>query len=244
MTSAFVHDGTYSTFRGRRHGRPATGVPAHRFVTFLQDHDQIGNRAVGDRASATLSDGLLRVGAALLLLSPFTPMLFMGEEWGARTPWQFFSDHAGELGEAVRTGRRAEFASHGWATEDVPDPQDPATFERSRLDWDEPLGERGAALLEWHRKLIRLRRSEPELTDPDLGHVHCSWEEDGDQRWFVLRRGSVVVVANLARHRQIIPLPGTPIQMLLTSANGFGFADGSVEIEGESAAVLRLLQPR
>src|SRR4051812_48763435 len=213
MTSAFVHDGTYSTFRGRRHGRPATGVPAHRFVTFLQDHDQIGNRAQGDRASATLSDGLLRVGAALLLLSPFTPMLFMGEEWGARTPWQFFSDHAGELGEAVRTGRRAEFASHGWATDDVPDPQDPATFERSRLDWDEPAGERGAALLDWHRKLIALRRTEPDLSDPDLAHVRCTWSEGADRdadtaehqaatsgrgRWFVLRRGSVVVVANLA----------------------------------------------
>jgi maltooligosyltrehalose trehalohydrolase len=242
MTSAYVHDGSFSTFRGRRHGRPATGVPASRFVTFLQDHDQIGNRAQGDRAAATLSDGLLQVGAALLLLSPFTPMLFMGEEWGARTPWQFFSDHSGELGEAVRTGRRAEFASHGWSSEEVPDPQDPATATRSTLDWDEATSARGTALLDWHRKLLALRRAEPDLNDPDLRSVSCNYpdfEEDG--RWFVLRRGSIAVAVNLERERRVIPLRGTPIRMLLTSESGFGFADGAVGIAGESVAVLRLL---
>jgi maltooligosyltrehalose trehalohydrolase len=242
MTSAYVHDGTFSTFRGRRHGRPATGVPASRFVTFLQDHDQIGNRAQGDRAAATLSDGLLQVGAALLLLSPFTPMLFMGEEWGARTPWQFFSDHSGELGEAVRTGRRAEFASHGWSSAEVPDPQDPATVARSTLDWDETTSARGTALLDWYRKLIALRRAEPDLNDPDLGAISCNYpdfEEDG--RWFVLRRGSIAVAVNLERERRVIPLRGTPIRMLLTSKSGFGFGDGAVGIAGESVAVLRLL---
>ncbi|MDQ1648865.1 MAG: maltooligosyltrehalose trehalohydrolase [Frankiaceae bacterium] len=239
MRHAFVHDGDYSTFRSRRHGRPATGVPSSRFVTFLQDHDQIGNRAQGDRASSTLSDGMLRVGAALLLLSPFTPMLFMGEEWGARTPWQFFSDHAGELGDAVRNGRRAEFASHGWSTDEVPDPQDPQTLANSRLDWDEPTGARGAALLDWHRKLIRLRRDEPDLTDPDLAHVEVRYDEAA--RWFVLRRGSLAVVANLADHRQIIAVEGTPVRVLLASETGFGYGAGSVEIDGESVAVLQLL---
>jgi maltooligosyltrehalose trehalohydrolase len=244
MTKAFVHDGGYSTFRGRRHGRPATGVAAHRFVTFLQDHDQVGNRAQGDRASASLSDQRLQIGAALLLLSPYTPMLFMGEEWGARTPWQFFSDHGGALGEAVRTGRRAEFASHGWATEDVPDPQDPATFERSKLDWSEPTEGRGAALLDWHRKLIRLRRAEPDFSDPDLGHVQVSHDresEDEPGTWFVLRRGSVAIAVNLGPDRQVIPVPGTPVRMLLTSQPGFGFGDGAVGIAGESVAVLKLL---
>jgi maltooligosyltrehalose trehalohydrolase len=242
MTSAYVHDGSYSTFRGRRHGRSAAGIPSSRFVAFLQDHDQIGNRAQGDRAAATLSDGLLQVGAALLLLSPFTPMLFMGEEWGARTPWQFFSDHAGELGEAVRTGRRAEFASHGWASEDVPDPQDPATFERSTLDWNEPTSERGAGLLDWNRRLIALRRAEPDLGDQELSACHCSYPEDEEEgRWFVLRRGSIAVVANLEKERRVIPVPGTPVRMLLASQPGFGFGNGAVGIAGESVAVLRLL---
>ncbi|HSP39180.1 MAG TPA: malto-oligosyltrehalose trehalohydrolase [Frankiaceae bacterium] len=244
MTKAFVHDGSYSTFRGRRHGRPATGVAAHRFVTFLQDHDQIGNRGLGDRATATLPDELLQVGAALLLLSPYTPMLFMGEEWGARTPWQFFSDQAGELGEAVRTGRRAEFAAHGWATGDVPDPQDPGTFQHSKLDWSEPTSQRGAALLDWYRKLLRLRRVEPDLTDPDLGNVHVSFDretEDEPGSWFVLRRKSVAIAVNLGSERQVIPVPGTPVRMLLTSQPGFGFGDGAVGIAGRSVAVLKLI---
>ena len=120
-------------------GRPGTGRPAHRFVAYLQNHDQIGNRAIGDRLSATLSPGLLRVGATLLLTAPFTPMLFMGEEWAASTPWQFFTSHPEpELAAAVadRPAARVRRARLGRA-EDVPDPQDPATFERSKLDWAE-----------------------------------------------------------------------------------------------------------
>ncbi|MEV5906648.1 malto-oligosyltrehalose trehalohydrolase, partial [Streptomyces sp. NPDC052127] len=133
LTGGFFHDGTYSGFRGRHHGRPLdrTRLPAHRLLGYTQTHDQIGNRAQGDRLSASLSPGLLACAAALTLTAPFTPMLFMGEEWAAGTPWQYFTDHTDpELAEAVRRGRRREFAAHGWAEEDVPDPQDPATRER------------------------------------------------------------------------------------------------------------------
>ena len=147
-----MHDGTWSSFRGRDHGRPATGIPGSRFVTYLQDHDQVGNRAVGDRSAQQLSPGMLRIGAALLLTSPYVPMLFMGEEWGARTPWQFFTDHEPELGRLVREGRRAEFTRHGWAADDVPDPQDPETFRRSVLDWQEREHEEHADLLDWHQE--------------------------------------------------------------------------------------------
>jgi maltooligosyltrehalose trehalohydrolase len=229
-------------------------VPGSRFVTFLQDHDQVGNRAQGDRSSALLSDGLLKVGAALLLLSPFTPMLFMGEEWGARTPWQFFSDHAGDLGEAVRVGRRSEFASHGWSTDEIPDPQDPETFRRSTLDWSEPSTERGAALLDWHRRLIALRGEEPDLAAGELSQVSCTYSDadagaeggfgsgaEPGERWFVLRRGSIVVVANLGTERRLVPVPGTPVGVLLASEPGFSFEDGAAELAGESVAVLRLL---
>ena len=215
LQDAFLHDGSWSSFRGRTHGRPVPPtVPGHRFVAYLQDHDQIGNRAVGDRISATLSDGLLQVGAALVLTSPFTPMLFMGEEWGARTPWQFFSDHEGELGEAVRIGRRAEFGAHGWDTEDVPDPQDPATVAASRLDWE--LGEREQRLLGWHRDLIALRRQWPELTDGDRRRVDVRYDEDA--RWLVVRRGRVVVACNLAEQAQVLPVPPGG-RVLLSSAH-------------------------
>src|SRR5215469_14974638 len=131
LRRVFFHDGTWSSFRGRSHGRPVevARLPADRFVCYLQDHDQIGNRAAGDRISATLPPELLKVAAGLVLTAPFTPMLFMGEEWGATTPWQYFTDHpdAG-LGQTVSDGRRAEFAKHGWAAAEVPDPQDEATY--------------------------------------------------------------------------------------------------------------------
>ena len=240
LSEVFLHDGTWSSFRGRAHGRPVEPTtPGHRFVVYLQDHDQVGNRATGDRISASLSDGLLMVGAALVLTSPYTPMLWMGEEWGARTPWQFFSDHDGDLGEAVRSGRRAEFASHGWETEDVPDPQAESTFAASKLDWKEPAGDRGAALLAWTRDLIALRRSRLELADGRRDRVHVSYHED--LRWLVVRRGAVAVACNLSPERQAVPLAGTPSSVLLASSHGFVFRDGVVEIEGESVAVLELV---
>ncbi|MEV0276395.1 malto-oligosyltrehalose trehalohydrolase [Streptomyces sp. NPDC050610] len=172
LIGGFFHDGAYSSFRGRSHGRPLDlrTTPAHRLLAYTQTHDQVGNRALGDRLAASLSPGLLACAAALTLCAPFTPMLFMGEEWGARTPWQYFTDHPDpELAEAVRTGRRREFAAHGWAEEDIPDPQDPATRERSCLDWSEPERAPHDALLAWYRRLIELRRTEPAITDPDPG---------------------------------------------------------------------------
>ena len=239
LTGAFVHDGTWSSFRGRAHGRPVpTAIPGSRFVVYLQDHDQVGNRATGDRISATLSDGLLKVGAALVLTSAFTPMLWMGEEWGARTPWQFFSDHDAELGEAVSKGRRAEFATHGWATTDVPDPQAESTYRASQLDWSERDSERGQSLLAWTRDLLALRRSRPELTDGRRDRVQVTYDEDA--RWVVVRRGRVVVAANLSAERHRISLPGAPQALLLSSTSGFVFGDRQVEIDGESAVVLEL----
>ena len=237
MTDAFVHDGRWSSFRQRTHGRPVPpSVPGHRFVVYLQDHDQVGNRATGDRISATLSDGMLKVGAALVLTSPFTPMLWMGEEWGARTPWQFFSDHEGDLGDAIRTGRRGEFASHGWATEDVPDPQAESTFRASGLDWSEVEQERHVAQLAWTRDLISLRRSRPELSDGRRDRVQVTHGEG----WLVLRRGRVAVVCNVSDQRLTVPVEGAPRTALLASERGFVYAEGSVELDGESVVVVEL----
>ncbi|MDQ0987793.1 malto-oligosyltrehalose trehalohydrolase [Streptomyces sp. V2I9] len=207
VTSAFFHDGTFSSFRGRTHGRPVdvSRTPAHRFVGYAQTHDQIGNRALGDRLASSLSPGLQACAAALVLTGPFTPMLFMGEEWGARTPWQFFTDHTDpELAEAVRNGRRREFGAHGWAEEEIPDPQDPATRDRSCLDWTEPEREPHARLLAWYRELIALRRTLPDLHDPDLASVKTAFDEDA--RWFAYRRGDLRVVVNLADEPAAIPL--------------------------------------
>ncbi len=198
LRGAFFHDGTWSSFRGRTHGRPVDvdEVPGHAFVTYLQDHDQVGNRATGDRISDTVSPGLLACGAALVLLGPFTPMLFMGEEWAASTPWQFFASFPDpELAEAVRTGRRREFGRHGWGESEVPDPMDPATLERSTLQWgelDEPLHRE---VLETYRALVALRRAHPELRDPSLADVVV--ETSDDDRHVVLHRGPFVVDVDL-----------------------------------------------
>jgi maltooligosyltrehalose trehalohydrolase len=241
LTAAFVHDGGWSTFRRRPHGRPVdrTRIPGYRFVACLQNHDQVGNRATGDRLATRVSPALLRVGSALLLTAPFTPMLWMGEEWGATTPWQFFTSHPEpELAQRYDQSRRDEFAEHGWSTSDVPSPQDPETFFRSKLDWKEMEQDEPAALLDWYRRLIALRRSRPELTDPRLDQVDVRY--DAEARWLVVSRGRLRVAANLAADRQEIPLDGTPLAMLLPSTPGFIYRDGVIELDGESVAIVEL----
>jgi maltooligosyltrehalose trehalohydrolase len=171
LTSAFLHDGTYSTFRGRDHGRPVdrNTTAGWRFVVALQNHDQVGNRALGDRLSELTSAGLLRVGAVLLLTNAFTPMLWMGEEWGARTRWPFFtSHHEPELAEATGRGRVEEFSRHGWDVEQMIDPQAPEAYRSAVLDWSEPERPEHAELLELYRTLISLCRDTPELHERAL----------------------------------------------------------------------------
>ncbi len=206
LTTAFRHAGDFSTFRGEVWGRPIDPERhrGHRFVVCLQNHDQIGNRAAGDRIGATVSPGRLAIGAALLLTSPFTPMLFMGEEWGASTPWQFFTSYPDpELAESVRQGRRREFSQHGWRAEDVPDPQDPATRDASVLRWDERADGVHARLLDWHRDLAALRRAEPDLRDDNLRKVRV----DVGDTWVVVHRGRFAVLVNLAPEAAVLPAP-------------------------------------
>jgi len=230
LTGVFVHDGTYSTFRGRPWGhRLPPGTDGHAFVVSAQNHDQVGNRAHGDRTSSTLDGGGLATAAALVLVSPFTPMLFMGEEWGASTPWQFFTDHAEpELAEAVRAGRAAEFAGHGWGDGvPVPDPQDPATRAASVLDWDERHRGEHARLLAWYRDLVALR-ARPDVRSGDLSAVRVHGPEGADDDAsaeearvaaaphdgpaFVVDRRTVAVAVNLGREpRQLrLALGGAP----------------------------------
>ncbi len=236
MRSPFFHDGTWSTFRGRRHGRPVdtASVPGWRFVASLQTHDQVGNRATGDRISASVPVGLLACGAALLLISPWTPMLFMGEEWGASTPWAYFTDHTdAELGEAVRRGRRAEFASHGWDENDVPDPQHPSTFEASKLDWAEAGEGDHARLLQWYRSLIRLRRERRDLHDAHLDLVRTRY--DAASGMFILQRGEHQLLVNLGEKPARADAYGT---VLLSWEPGVELLDGALEVPGQSAVLV------
>lgn len=223
--SGFFHDGTHSSFRGRDHGAPLPDdVPSWRLVTFAQDHDQIGNRAAGDRLSATLSPERLAVTAVLTLTAPGTPMLFMGEEWGASTPWQFFTSHPEpELAAATAAGRKAEFARMGWDESLVPDPNDPETFRRSVLDWSEPEGGDHARLLDLYRRLARLRRERPELTDPrSAGHGGAAAEAIGG-RVYELARGDARVLVNLSAVPWEVPVrPGETLWLTTRGEPGDG----------------------
>lgn len=239
LRGVFVHDGCWSSFRERSHGRPVPdALEGWRFVTYLQDHDQVGNRAVGDRLSQTLPEGLLRIGAALVLLSPCTPMLFMGEEWGAQTPWQFFSDHSGDLGDAVRNGRREEFGRHGWQLDDVPDPQAESTYRASQLDWSELAGERAQGLLAWYRDLLALRRARPDLSDGRRDLVDVSYDEDA--QWVVVRRGGTALVCNLSEAVRAVPLASQADRVLLTSDPDCALSGHALTLAGLSATVLAL----
>jgi maltooligosyltrehalose trehalohydrolase len=241
LQRGFVYEGQYSTYRGHRHGAP---LPQHvggsRLLGYLQNHDQVGNRAQGDRSSSLLSPGLLQIGAALVLTAPFTPMLFMGEEWGASTPWMYFTDHESpDVAEAVRAGRQSEFAAFGWDPADVVDPQDFQTFERSQLDWAELEKDNHATVLAWHRSLIEQRRSLPDLSDDTLSTI--SVDVDEDARWIVVRRGQIAVACNLAKERQQLPLPSPATGVVLASAPGFIFNGATAEIDGESVALFTLV---
>ncbi len=190
VEKGFFHDGTFSSFRGTDHGKPVDveRMPAWRLVVCNQNHDQVGNRARGDRLAETLDDDQLAAAALLTLAGPFTPMLFQGEEWAASTPFAFFTAHPeDDLGHAVSEGRKREFEKMAWDTETILDPQDPATFTASRLDWSELHEGRHALVLDAYRSLTALRRSLPELTDPDLTLTTCQYDEDA--RWFLMRRG-------------------------------------------------------
>lgn len=241
LREAFFHAGTWSSFRGRTHGRPLDThkVPGHRFLAYLQNHDQIGNRATGDRLAATVSPGKLACGAAVVFCSPYTPMVFMGEEWAASTPWQFFASFPDpELAEAVRTGRRREFGRHGWGEADVPDPMDPATVARSRLDWAEPAQDGHREMLELYQALIRLRRERPELADPRLAGLVV--QAAPDESWLVLHRGALRLACNFGAEEVTVPLGGTAGEVLLSwGTPGPDLAGGAtVHLPGESFALV------
>jgi maltooligosyltrehalose trehalohydrolase len=238
LRQAWVYDGIYSPHRRRVHGRPPTGLSGCRFVVATQNHDQIGNRAVGERATALMSEGRLRVAAALLLTSPFVPMLFQGEEWGATTPFQYFTGHTDAgLGAAVSEGRRGEFSAFGWDPAQVPDPQDPATFERSKLDWDEVPRERHAALLAWYRRLIALRRQTPALTDPRPGRVATECDEDAG--WLIVRRGPVTVATNLGIGTWTCPA-APPADLLAASDPRVELTDKGLVLPPDTVAILNM----
>ena len=243
MERGFFHDGTFSSFRGRDHGVAVdtAAMPTWRLVVCSQNHDQIGNRAVGDRITDALDDDQLACAALLTLAGPFTPMLFQGEEWAASTPFQFFTSHPEpELGKATAEGRISEFEQMGWDPAVVPDPQDTATYERSKLDWSETTSPRGERMLAVYRHLARLRRELPQLTDPAFGSTSCTVDEDA--RFFSMRRRDVEVLVNFGDTEVVHPCG--PAELLFETGAGVALDAGSdpvsVRVPAHAGALLRL----
>jgi maltooligosyltrehalose trehalohydrolase len=237
LRHAFVYDGKFSAHRRRVHGRSTQGLSGHHFLGYLQNHDQIGNRARGERSSQLMSLGKLKIGAALVLVSPFVPMLFQGEEWGASTPFYYFTDYQEpELAHAVREGRCREFAAFGWKPEDTADPQGRETFDQSKLKWDEVSTSPHAEILDWHKKLIQLRRSKPELFDGILENVRVNCDETN--RTLVMERGSISIICNFAGTPQHLPVRAGEQRILIASGDVHA-VEGFVDCPAESVTILQ-----
>ncbi len=238
MKRPFVYAGEHSTVRDRSHGRPPVGLAAHNFVAFLQNHDQLGNRARGERIAHLASFDAARVGAALILLSPYVPMLFQGEEWAASTPFQYFVDFRDEphLAQAVREGRAREFSAFDWQADGVPDPTHRSTLENSRLNWDERELPEHRRMLDWYRALIQLRRDVPEFTSGRLDLIDVT--HDSGRSWLMIDRRDVLVICNLSDAPVEVTIPAGARDVLLTSSETLRLDADRAELPGESVVVL------
>ncbi len=196
IKGAFVYDGQYSRYRHHSHGRPVNELSAHRFLGYIQNHDQVGNRATGERLEHLVGMEASKVALGLVLTAPFVPMLWMGEEFAASAPFLYFADHEEEeMRRLVSEGRKRDFAAFGWDESQIPDPEAPETFEHSKLDWDEVQEGRHAEMLAWVKQLIALRRATVDLNDGDFGHIKVSCV--GNEKVLIMRRGSVRVLMHL-----------------------------------------------
>jgi maltooligosyltrehalose trehalohydrolase len=239
LTRGFVYDGVYSKSRRRMHGRPVEGLSAHRFVAFLQNHDQVGNRAIGERLGHLVTVDQIKISAALLMTAPFVPMLFQGEEWNASSPFQYFTDHQdAKLAESVRKGRRAEFAAFVADTSELPDPQAQQTFERSKLNWDERERGEHREIFEWYRQLIRLRRCTPDFENGRLDVDAVRFDEEA--RWMSVRRGESLVFCNFAPTPQRLQIAqdATGMRVSLASRPQVRLDGASIDLPPVSVAIL------
>jgi maltooligosyltrehalose trehalohydrolase len=235
LQHAFVYEGQYSLYRGHSHGRPTDGLSLHRFLGFIQNHDQVGNRAKGDRIEHLIGMSLSKVAAGLVLTAPFIPMLFQGEEFAASSPFQFFAHHEDEeMAKAVSAGRRRDFAAFGWSPDAIPDPESRATLDRSKLNWDEIAKPPHDEMLTWYTHLIHLRRTTPCLNDGDRSNIQITFDEV--DRWLIMERGSIQIICNLGEQDQTIHCKPHS-SLLLASTLDVRSEDSSVVLPGYSMAI-------
>jgi maltooligosyltrehalose trehalohydrolase len=240
LKHAYVYDGQYSRYRKKKHGRLAEGLSAHHFVHFDQNHDQVGNRAFGERLEHLCGMECAKVALGLVLMAPYVPMLFMGEEFVASTPFLYFADHDDEeMRKMVAEGRKKEFSEFGnW--EDMPNPEEAETFERSKLNWDEVRdpsldGGKHAEMLEWTKELIKLRRCTVALNDGSMQHLSISSNEE--KRTLVMQRDEARIVLNLGHENyEFDLLEGEELR--LVSRQGLAPQGSKMTLPGMTIAVL------
>jgi maltooligosyltrehalose trehalohydrolase len=236
LHSIFVRQPQTSATGDSTSPHPVGHLSADHFLSYIQDHDQVGNRSHGDRIHHLAGLAAARIAAAFVLTGPSVPLIFQGEEFAATTPFLFFADHADPpLRAAVAKGRRMEFDAFGWS-DDIPDPEAPSSFENSRLDWHDLEEPESAAMLRWYRQLIHLRREHPALADGNLGHLHVSFSESA--RWLIMTRGNIQVICNFAKEPQSLVIP-PGATLLLCSEPVMHFNNGYIDCPALSAAILK-----
>jgi maltooligosyltrehalose trehalohydrolase len=237
LESTFVFDGMYSQNRKRAQGKSPRGLPQNRFFGYIQNHDQVGNRAVGERLQENVGLDRAMIAAAIVFTSPFVPMIFQGEEWAASTPFQYFADHDDpELARLVSQGRKKEFESFGWDPAVIPDPETRETYLRSKLNWDETDSLPHTRMLAWYHDLIRLRRSQPSLNDCEYGRTRASFDEEA--RWIAITRGEVEVYCNLAETERAFEV-GEEARVLLASGDAVGKEGAMLRLPANSVVILK-----
>jgi maltooligosyltrehalose trehalohydrolase len=241
LKSAYVYDGQFSEFRDRRHGRPIKpwlekGLNGNKFIAYIHNHDQVGNRTVSERIRQVAGFNKAKIAAAVVILSPFVPLFFQGEEFATSHPFQFFTEYDdAKLVADMNEGRRKEHALPGMKWEDIPDPQDLKSFEVSKLPWQEIDQGEHAEMLDWYSRLVKLRGAREELRDGNLEKLEVRYSEEA--RWLVVQRQSTVLLCNVSDQERTIDLLGR-WKVALESRTGFRLKNGHAYVPPESAIVL------
>lgn len=237
LKDMFVYDGVYSEYRKRHHGRPVDSLSAHHFIGFIQNHDQVGNRATGDRLEHIVGVAKTKVALGIVMTAPFIPMLFQGEEFAASTPFLYFADHEDpEMAKLVLEGRRKEFAAFGWDETQIPNPEVKSTFTNSRLNWAEMSEPKHQDMLDWTRRLIHLRRNSISLNDGDRGHVKVTFSEE--QKWLRMDRKLVSVFANLGTEPHAFKVGPEYVMLLANQTDSTTLVEGYVTVPADGFVVV------
>lgn len=239
MERPFVYAGRKSAHRRRRHGRPPLGLQGRQFIAYLQNHDQLGNRAHGERLCHLSNSNRAKIGAALIFTSPYIPMIFQGEEWSADSPFLYFVDFHDEpeLAGAVAEGRCREFAAFGFRREEIPDPNARSTFESSKLNWTEVDNQSHAEMLEWYKSLIALRKKVSALTAGRLDLTHV--EFNSEAQWLSMERGPIRVLCNFSNKKITVSCTSNDKCAILLASRSHCNIDGDVIcLPGECVAII------